>query len=85
MPSAQADVGARNKIGTRADSIRGHRATRRYSPAANQPGDARAIKPSPYGKGFAAAFLLAVTSYGGGTRAQIPTARSPIANSGVGD
>jgi hypothetical protein len=38
-----------------------------------------------YGKGFAAAFLLAVTSYGGGTRAQIPTARPPITNSGVGD
>jgi hypothetical protein len=38
-----------------------------------------------YGKGFAAVFLLAVTSYGGGTRAQIPTARSPTTNSGVGD
>jgi hypothetical protein len=38
-----------------------------------------------YGKGFAATFLLAVTSYGGGTRAQITTATSPITNSGVGD
>jgi hypothetical protein len=38
-----------------------------------------------YGKGFAAAFLLAVTAYGGGTRAQIPTARSPITNGGVGE
>jgi hypothetical protein len=45
----------------------------------------RAIKPPPYGKGFAAAFLLAVTSYGGGTRVQILTARSPTANSGAGD
>jgi putative SOS response-associated peptidase YedK len=44
-----------------------------------------ARQDAAYGKGFAAAFLLAVTSYGGGTRAQIPTARSPITNSGVGD
>jgi hypothetical protein len=45
----------------------------------------RREKASVYAKGFAATFLLAVTSYGGGTRAQIPTATSPITNSGVGD
>jgi hypothetical protein len=38
-----------------------------------------------YGKGFAAVFLLAVASYGGGTRAQIPTARPPITDSCAGD
>jgi hypothetical protein len=44
-----------------------------------------ARQDAAYGKGSAAAFPLAVTSYGGGTCAQIPTARSPITNSGGGD
>jgi hypothetical protein len=39
--------------------------------------------PRPNGIGTdATVFLSAVTSYGGGTRAQIPTARLPITNSG---
>jgi hypothetical protein len=40
-------------------------------------------KSNGYGKGFAAALRFAATSYGGGTRAQIPTTRSPMMNSGV--
>jgi hypothetical protein len=62
--------------------------TRRCEPVADpDPGNpifGRHSASASYGRGFSAAFRFADTSYGGGTRAQIPTASPPMTYSGVG-